>query len=60
MIVISYIKIACKSIAGKGNNTGLRLIYAHFEKEERIVMIEIYHKNKKANEDRERIKNNFK
>ena len=58
--VIKIKKIACKSIKGRGVNSGLRLVYAHFQEEKRIVFIEIYHKNDKENEDRQRIKNNFK
>ena len=58
--VIKIKKIACKALKGKGNNTGLRLIYAHFKEENRIVFIELYHKNDKDIEDKERIKNNFK
>ena len=58
--VIKVKKMACKSMKGKGVNTGLRLIYAHFEKEERIVFVELFHKNHKGNEDRHRILNNFK
>jgi hypothetical protein len=57
--VIKVKKIACRVLKGKGANTGLRLIYAHFEQEKRIVMVELYHKNDKENEDRERIKRNF-
>ena len=41
-------------------NSGLRLIYAYFIKEERIVMIELYHKNDKEIEDIGRIKKYFK
>ena len=58
--VIKVKKIACKSLKGKGANSGLRLIYAHFEEEKKIVFVELYHKNDKENEDKERIKNNFK
>lgn len=58
--IIKVKKIACKSLKGKGVNSGLRLIYAHFEEENRIVFIEIYHKNDKEMEDRERIGRNFK
>ncbi len=58
--VIKAKKIACKSLKGRGVNTGLRLIYAHFEEEQRIVFVELYHKNNRENEDRERILNNFK
>lgn len=58
--VIKVKKIACKALKGRGANSGLRLIYAHFEEEKRIVMIELYHKSDKELEDRERITKNFK
>ena len=58
--VIKIKKIACKALKGRGVNSGLRLIYAWFEEEKRIVMIELYHKNDKVNEDRERILKYFK
>ena len=73
--VIKVKKIACKALKGRGVNSGLRLIYAYFEelkaikeddeiiqgsREAKIIMVELYHKNKKANEDRDRIKRNFR
>lgn len=58
--VIKVRKIACMSLKGRGVNSGLRLIYAHFQLEKKIVFIEIYHKNDKENEDRQRILDNFK
>lgn len=57
--VIKVKKIACRALKGRGVNSGLRLIYAHFKQEERIVFIELYHKNIKDNEDRERINRHF-
>jgi len=57
--IIKVKKIACRSLKGRGVNSGLRLIYAHFEKEQRIVFVELYHKNDKENEDRQRILDNF-
>ena len=53
-------KIACKSLKGRGVNSGLRLIYAHFKEDQKITFIELYHKNDKENEDRRRIIDNFK
>src|ERR1035437_9775829 len=53
--VIKVKKIACKALKGRGVNSGLRLIYAHFEAEQKITFIELYHKNDKENEDRQRI-----
>jgi hypothetical protein len=58
--VIKVKKIACKALKGRGVNSGLRLVYAHFPADQRIVFIELYHKNDKENEDRQRILNNFK
>ena len=53
--VIKIKKIASDSFNGRGVNSGFRLIYAYFEEEERIIFIELYHKNEKENEDKERI-----
>jgi len=58
--VIKVKKIACRALKGRGVNSGLRLIYAHFEEEQRIVMVELYHKNDKEIEDKQRIKKHFK
>ncbi len=58
--VIKVKKIACKALKGRGVNTGLRLIYAYFEEDQKIVFIELYHKQDKESEDRERILKNFK
>lgn len=57
--VIKVKKIACKSLKGRGVNSGLRLVYAHFEDEQRVTFIELYHKNDKANENKQRILDNF-
>ena len=40
--IIKVKKIACKSLKGRGVNSGLRLIYAHFPKEEKMIFIERY------------------
>lgn len=58
--IIKVKKIACKALKGRGVNTGLRLVYAHFPDKQRIVFIELYSKSHKENEDRQRILNNFK
>ncbi|TAH26061.1 MAG: hypothetical protein EAZ07_05060 [Cytophagales bacterium] len=58
--VIKVKKIACKALKGRGVNSGLRLIYAYFESEAKIIFVELYHKNDKENEDKQRILNNFK
>ena len=48
-------KFACQSLPGRGVRSGLRLIYAYFPGEQRIVFLEIYFKANKENEDRKRI-----
>lgn len=57
--VIKVRKIASNSFKGRGVQSGFRLVYAYFEAESRIVLIELYHKNDKEMEDRERIMANF-
>ncbi len=57
--IIKVKKIACRSLKGRGVNSGLRLVYAYFPADQRIVFIELYHKNDKESEDRERILKNF-
>jgi len=58
--IIKVKKIACKALKGRGVNSGLRLIYAHFPEQQKITFIELYHKNDKENEDKTRITDNFK
>ena len=48
-------KFACRSLKGTGSASGIRVIYAYYEKEDTIEFVEIYHKGYKENEDRERI-----
>ena len=58
--IIKVKKIACRALKGRGVNSGLRLIYAYFQEEQRITFIELYHKSEKENEDRQRILDIFK
>jgi mRNA-degrading endonuclease RelE of RelBE toxin-antitoxin system len=53
--IIKYKHITSKSFKGKGANSGFRLIYSYNKDEEKITLIEIYHKSEKENEDRDRI-----
>lgn len=53
--IIKIKKIACKSLMGKGANTGLRIIYDYIEEQDLIFLIELYHKSSKETENRERI-----
>lgn len=58
--IIKVKKIACKALKGRGVNSGLRLIYAHFQEEQKITFVELCHKNDKKIEDKQRILINFK
>lgn len=53
-------KFTCRSLKGKGVYSGIRLIYAYFKNEKRIELIEIYYKQDKKSEDRERILKYYK
>lgn len=48
-------KFACKSLKGKRAQSGIRVIYAYDDGEDKIEFLEIYYKGDKENEDRERI-----
>lgn len=50
--IIKVRKIACKALKGRGVNSGLRLIYAYYPDQHKIIFIELYHKNYKNSEDR--------
>lgn len=53
-------KFACKSLKGKGVQSGIRITYAYFSEDNRIEFIEIYYKGDQANEDRARIKDYYR
>ena len=48
-------KFACRSLKGRGVNSGIRIIYCYYEDRDMIEFIEIYFKGDKENEDRNRI-----
>lgn len=48
-------KFACRSLKGKGVRSGIRVIYAYFEDEDKVDLIEIYYKGDKKHEDKKRI-----
>ena len=52
-------KFACKSLKGKGVQSGIRITYAYFSAEDRIEFIEIYYKGDQENENKERIKDHY-
>ena len=49
-------KMACKSLKGKGVQSGLRVIYVYEPQKEKITFVEIYYKQDQENEDKERLK----
>ena len=53
--VIKVRKIACRTLKGKGVQSGFRLVYAYFEAEQRIVLVELYYKGDQEMEDQMRI-----
>ena len=52
-------KFACRSLKGKGVQSGIRVIYTYFEDTDAVELIEIYYKGDKENEDRERISRHY-
>jgi len=48
-------KFQCKALKGRGARSGIRVIYAYFPIEQKIVFIEIYFKANQENENRQRI-----
>jgi hypothetical protein len=50
-------KFQCKDLKGRGSKSGIRLTYAYFPIEQKIVFIEIYFKANQDNENRQRIIN---
>ena len=45
----------CKALKGKGSRSGIRVIYAYQQDKDKVTLIEMYHKSKQENENRERI-----
>ena len=50
-------KFQCKSLKGRGAKSGIRIVYAYFPIEKKVVFIEIYFKANQDNENRQRIVN---
>jgi len=53
-------KFACRSLKGRGVQSGIRIIYAYFEEKDKIELIEVYYKGDKGSEDRQRIFRHYK
>lgn len=53
-------KFACRSLKGKGVQSGIRVIYSYSEKIDKIEFIEIYYKGDKENEEGRRFSKYYK
>ncbi len=53
-------KFACKALKGRGVQSGIRVIYAYFPGTDRVVFLEVYFKQDKADMDFGRAKEFFK
>lgn len=49
-------KFACKALKGKGNRSGMRLIYCYIAAEQKVIFLELYHKSDQADADKDRMK----
>jgi len=58
--ILKMKKFACKSLFGKGVQSGIRVIYAFNSESCRVDFIEIYYKGEQTNENRDRIKDFLK
>ncbi|MFA5349002.1 MAG: hypothetical protein WC309_01370 [Candidatus Paceibacterota bacterium] len=56
ILICKLRKFACKALKGRGNKSGIRIIYAYHIDAETIDFIEIYFKGEKEKEDSARIK----
>jgi mRNA-degrading endonuclease RelE of RelBE toxin-antitoxin system len=56
ILICKIRKFACKALKGRGNKSGIRVIYAYYINEKLVEFIEIYFKGEKINEDQERMK----
>jgi hypothetical protein len=52
-------RFSCRSLKGRGVQSGIRITYAYFEEGDKVEFIEMYFKGDKENEDRERIKRHY-
>jgi hypothetical protein len=56
VVMFKVVRMACRSLKGTGSRSGMRVIYAYEAARDRVVLVEIYYKGDKENEDRERIR----
>ena len=51
---------ACKSLKGRGKQSGIRVIYTYYDETDEVELIEMYYKGDKENEDRGRMRERHK
>lgn len=56
IVMYKVVRMACKALKGTGSKSGIRVIYGYEAARDRVVLLEIYFKGDKENEDRERIR----
>jgi hypothetical protein len=56
MVMFKVVRMACRSLKGTGSRSGIRVAYGYEVARDRVVLVEIYFKGDKENEDRERIR----
>ena len=56
IFMFKVVRMACKALKGTGSRSGMRVVYAYEAARDRVVLLEIYYKGDKENEDRERIR----
>jgi hypothetical protein len=60
ILAFKVVRMACKALRGTGGNSGLRVTYGYEAGRDRVVLIEIYFKGDKENEDRDRVRSFLK
>jgi mRNA-degrading endonuclease RelE of RelBE toxin-antitoxin system len=55
-VMFKVVRMACKALKGTGSRSGMRVIYAYEAARDRVVLVELYFKGDKENEDRARIR----
>jgi len=56
IVMYKVVRMACKALKGTGSKSGMRVIYGYEAARDRVVLVEIYFKGDKENEDRERVR----
>jgi len=52
-------RLACRALRGRGSDSGLRLVFAWFPKEDRLELVEVYCQGDQNMEDKARIKHTY-